>query len=189
MMASPIYLSIVPRCSMMALESGVSSRFMSAVRPDGLVLVPLGNRREAANVAEQNGHILAFTAKHQTVGPAGQLLDELRRKVLPEGATDSGAPFLLACSSRRSATGKRRNLKPADRRRRAARPGDTKRYQESAQRSPATTAPEHKGRKRTQHGDRNDHAEAGGNREAISAPQRIVRRAEDDPRMLSMAWA
>jgi hypothetical protein len=35
MIASPIYLSIVPRHSMIALVSGVSSRFIRAVRPAG----------------------------------------------------------------------------------------------------------------------------------------------------------
>ena len=38
MMASPMYLSIVPLRSTMALVSGVRSRFIRAVRPCGLSL-------------------------------------------------------------------------------------------------------------------------------------------------------
>ena len=96
MMASPIYLSIVPLRSMMALVSGVRKRFIRLGEALRIVLVVLGDGGEAAHVAEQNGHAAFFAAQHQLFRRFRQLLDQLRRQVKAEGGADLLALLLLA---------------------------------------------------------------------------------------------
>ena len=63
MMASPIYLSIVPPSASTAADSGLSSRLHQRGQPLRFILQRLGNRGEATHVAEQDRQRLAFAAE------------------------------------------------------------------------------------------------------------------------------
>ena len=88
MMASPMYLSIVPLRSTMALVSGVKQPVHQVGQALRVVLVLLGDRGEAAHVGEQHRHDPLLAAEHELLGRLGELLDEHRREVLPEGRAD-----------------------------------------------------------------------------------------------------
>src|SRR6516162_679811 len=83
MMASPMYLSMVPLRSMMALVNGVRNRFIRRVKP-WVVLVVFGDGRKSAHIAEQYRHAALFAAEHQLFGRAGKLLHHVRRQVVAE---------------------------------------------------------------------------------------------------------
>ena len=88
MMASPMYLSIVPLRSMMTLVSGVSSRFISVVRP-------CGSRLYCSEIVvkprtSQNISVMSRSSPPSTSfsGDLRELLDEHGREVLAEGGAD-----------------------------------------------------------------------------------------------------
>ena len=88
MIASPIYLSIVPPAASTAADSGLSSRLHQRGQPLRLVLQRLRNGGEAAHVAEQDRQRLALAAETQPRRVGGQPLDQDRRQILREGARD-----------------------------------------------------------------------------------------------------
>ena len=100
MMASPIYLSMVPLRLRIALVSGVRKRFISAVRPCGSLLVGLRDRGEAAHVGEHDGHLALLAAEHELFRRLRELLDQRRRQILAEGRADLPALRLLAHEAR-----------------------------------------------------------------------------------------
>ncbi len=58
--------------------------------------VPLGNAREAADIAHQHGHLALFAAKLEPGGIGGDLLDQLGREIAVERAVDIGSAAFLA---------------------------------------------------------------------------------------------
>ena len=76
MIASPIYLSMVPPADEHDADSGLSSRFISAVSRSGSSFSALGNGGEAAHVAEQDRQCLALAAETQLRRVGGEPLDQ-----------------------------------------------------------------------------------------------------------------
>jgi hypothetical protein len=76
----------------LAVDDGVGQRRQEPVHQVGqalrVVLVLLGDRGEAAHVREQHRHDPLLAAEHELLGRLGELLDEHRREVLPEGRAD-----------------------------------------------------------------------------------------------------
>ena len=74
----------------LASEHHVGHRRQQSVDQGGQALrvglVPLGDRGEAADVAEHDGHRALLAAEAQPLGMPRQLVDQLRREVLLEGA-------------------------------------------------------------------------------------------------------
>src|SRR6516164_1833572 len=95
MIASPMYLSIVP----IALDDGVRQRSQKTIHQPRqtlrIVLVGLGNRREPADVAEQDCHPALFAAEHELLGRTCELFHERGGQVEAEGGANLLALLLF----------------------------------------------------------------------------------------------
>ena len=84
----------------LAVEDRVGQRRQEAVHQRGqalrIVLVGLGDRGEAAHVAEHDGHLALLAAEHELLRRLRELLDQRRRQILAEGRADLAALRLLA---------------------------------------------------------------------------------------------
>ncbi len=96
MIASPIYLSMVPLFSWMISGHGGEIAPEQGGQPFRVVLVALRQRGEGADVGEQHGQVAALAADLQRARAARQPVDHHRRQIAAEGVADGAPARLLA---------------------------------------------------------------------------------------------